>query len=185
MFQQPMVSDCRGGNGGLDQAGNPGVLLVSIDPAYKDKWDWDLKYAKPMDVGFDLPVLVQDIRFIKGYDGRIELGEWFDIPPGSTVEVPTGLRVRIPNDSWGNVRARSSTGFKHGLIVLEGVIDPGYIGSMYVLVHNPTSNAVRIVQGTKLAQLVIIPRYNVIEIIKVDQLPKTERGETGFGSSGL
>lgn len=179
------MSDCRGGNGGLDRASSPGVLLVSVDPAYKAKWDWDLKYAKTDDVGFDLPVLVQDIKFIKGYDGRIEFDEWFDIPPGSTVEIPTGLRICLPRDAWGNVRARSSTGFKHGLIVLDSVIDPGYVGSMYILVHNPTPNAVRIVQGMKLAQLVLIPRYNVTEVIKVDQLPKTERGETGFGSSGL
>lgn len=161
-----------------------GKLLVSIDPDAPSGWDWELKFAKEGDVGLDLPVLVHNVKFVKGYEGRIVEGEWFDIPPGSTVEVPTGLRVKVPNNSWGNIRARSSTGFKLGLMVLDSVIDPGYIGPMYALVHNPTHKAVTVMQGSRLAQLVLIPVYHLEQIIKVDKLPDTIRGESGFGSSG-
>ena len=148
-------------------------------------WDWDLRFAKDLDVGLDLPVLVQGVKFIKGYKGRSRAGKWFDIPPGSTAEVPTGLKVKVPDDSWGNIRSRSSTGFKLGLIVLDSVIDPGYTGPMFALVHNPTNVPVRIEQGMRLAQLVLIPVYRLKSIIKVDELPQTVRSETGFGSSGL
>lgn len=161
-----------------------GTLLVCKDNDAPPDWNWDLMFAKEGDAGLDLPVLVKDVKYIKGYEGRVKENEWFDIPPGSTVEVPTGLRVKVPSDSWGNIRARSSTGFKLGLIVLDSVIDSGYTGPMYALVHNPLSEAVRIHQGQRLAQLVLIPIYPLKSIVRVNELPTTQRGDTGFGSSG-
>lgn len=179
---QPMNVDMRG-RGVIPQ--EYGGLQMCMDPDAPVDWDWQLKFAKPGDVGFDLPVLVHGVKFIKGYEGKQSEGEWFDIPPGSTAEIPTGIRVKVPDDSWGNIRARSSTGFKMGLIVLEGVIDAGYTGPLYALTHNPTHEAVRIHQGMRLAQLVLIPTYKLKSIMRVDKLPETQRGGTGFGSSGL
>ena len=162
----------------------PNTLLVITNPDAPADWDWDLEFAKPGDVGMDLPILVCGIRFVKG-KGEVREGQWLDIPSGSTVEIPTGLSVKVPNDSWGNVKSRSSTGFKHGLIVLEGVIDSGYTGPLYSLIHNPTNATIRVTQGMKLAQLVLIPKYHLKKIMRVDKLPTTDRANTGFGSSGL
>lgn len=162
-------------------------LYVKYDPILVEK-NFQLHHAKPGDVGFDLPVIMDDRLKIEPYkDYYINWKErWFDIPPHGSAEIPCGMAVKISNEAWGNIKGRSSTRWKRKLHVAEGVIDSDYVGPLYVLVDNPNNIPVRIAEFDRLAQLLILPKYftggNVIEV--VDQLPSTVRGETGFGSSG-
>jgi len=188
-------------------------LQVKYDEELK-KAGFVLKYAKANDVGLDLPVVMTDkLKIAPHKDYYIDWKErWFDIPPMGIAEVPCGMAVKVPEHSWGNIKPRSSTGWKRHLVVYEGVIDTGFTGPLYVLVKNPNAETVRVKEFEKLAQLIIIPKFMVweaqenipnytdgdeaslvkrtpltghpIEIVGVDELPKTERGTDGFGSSG-
>ncbi|MEM3097489.1 MAG: hypothetical protein QXU32_02050 [Nitrososphaerales archaeon] len=162
-----------------------GVLYVKYDEILV-KNNYKLSYAKPGDVGLDLPVVMNEhlkIRpFREYYINTLE--RWFDIPPGGTAEIPCGLSVKLPDDAWGNIKPRSSTGWKRNLNVLEGTIDSGYTGPLYVLVKNPNSEPIRIYEFDRLAQLIVLPKYPSLRICTADELPTTERGNSGFGSSG-
>lgn len=161
-------------------------LYVKYDPILIEK-GFILQHAKPGDVGFDLPVVMDDRLKIEPYkDYYINWKErWFDVPPHGSAEVPCGMAVKIPNDAWGNIKGRSSTRWKRKLHVAEGVIDSDYTGPLYVLVDNPNGVTVRIAEFDRLAQLLILPKYSPDQtILVVEQLPTTVRGDTGFGSSG-
>lgn len=160
-------------------------MLVKYDKILQDK-GFTLKHAKPHDIGYDLPVIMSDKLKIEPHqDYYINLKErWFDIPPIGVAEIPCGLSVKMPNNSWGSIKARSSTGWKKRLVVLEGVIDEAYVGPLFILVQNPNSKPVRIHEFDKLAQLIIVPKYQNATTQTVQELPTTERGDTGFGSSG-
>ena len=167
----------------------PDGLYVQYDKVLIEK-EFELKHAKPSDVGYDLPVVMSDKLKIEPHqDYYINLKErWFDIPPLGIAEIPCGLSVKIPEDCWGNIKPRSSTGWKRRLAVYEGVIDSGYVGPLFILVENPNNKTVRVQEFDKLAQLIIIPKcrgINKLSIIAVNKLPKTVRGDTGFGSSGV
>lgn len=105
------------------------------------------------------------------------------VPPLSSFDVPTDISVKLPDGFFGRIIGRSSTMRRHGLVVLEGVIDNGFTGSLFVCVFNPKSEPVVITAGQRLAQFILHPivetRYQ-----EVQELPKTERGDSGFGSSG-
>ena len=153
---------------------------------------WKLGPSKPGDVGMDLPVRIKDMEvdgvgpttlpdceyFINYLDG------WVDIPAHGYAEIPAGLHVKIPDDAWGVIKPRSSTGWKKRLDVFEGVIDSNYVGQLKCLVFNPGNSPVRVHDGDRLAQLIIIKKYNLSEIVLIRDLPDTVRGESGFGSSG-
>lgn len=160
-------------------------LFIKYEQLLLDK-KFSLKHAKPLDVGYDLPVVMNDKLKIEPHqDYYINWKDrWFDIPPMGMAEIPCGLSVKIPDDAWGDIRPRSSTGWKKRLVVLNGTIDPGYVGPLFILVENPNGKTVRVNELDRLAQLVIIPKYHALTITMVDKLPVTERGETGFGSSG-
>ncbi len=158
---------------------------------------WDLRHAKPGDVGFDLPVIVapkNDIYkpkvqphrdyFIAPKGSPDDPRPYLDIPPMGSAEISTGLRIKVPDDAWGNIKSRSSTGWKRRLDVFEGVIDSGYTGPLFVLVFNPQQVPVRVYEGDRLAQLILMPKYKTEHVVRCTDLPATERGATGFGSSG-
>ena len=175
--------DFRGNEYMIDD--DHGILLAGLTDDALEGWDCGLRFAKDLDVGLDLMALVDaNVSCIKGAVIDILPGESFTICTGSIARIPTGIRVKIPNDAWGSIIARSSTGFKRGLIVPGNVIDPGYIGPLYTLLYNPTSISVKIQHGERLSQLVLFPRYDIKKIIKVDRFKETERGDSGFGSSG-
>ena len=163
-----------------------GYLYVKYDQILIDK-KFELKHAKPYDIGLDLPVVMDNRLKIEPYqDYYINHTEkWFDIPPLGLAEIPCGLSIKIPDNAWGNIKPRSSTGWRLKLVVFEGVIDSGYIGPIYILVENPNSRTIRIHEFDKLAQLIVLPKYEPLSIVSVDELPKTIRGITGFGSSSL
>lgn len=104
------------------------------------------------------------------------------IPMNEVVNIHTGVKVKIPAGYWGMITARSSAVFKHKILVLPGVIDNGYTGELMVACAAIEKHRI-IPAGTSIAQLILFPIITPdIEI--VEELPKTERGESGFGSTG-
>ncbi len=122
--------------------------------------------AKNGDVGFNLPA-----------------SEPLTIEPYSFAKVPTGIKIELPENHWAMIAPRSSTNIGGSLIALVGIIDNGYRGELFVFVHNLSPNTVHVGKNQSLAQIVIMPMA-VPEVVIVDNLSESERGESGFGSSG-
>ena len=107
------------------------------------------------------------------------------IPPNGRVMIPTGFAVAIPEGHVGIMAVRSSMGAKNGINLANGigVIDSDYRGELRVTLHNTTDTEYTVRIGDRIAQLMVIPvACPPIEV--VDELPATERGEGGFGSTG-
>ena len=104
---------------------------------------------------------------------------------GARALVPTGFVLELPPGYEGQVRPRSGLAFKHGLTVLNspGTIDADYRGEITVLLVNLGSETFRVQRGDRIAQLVIAPAASV-EVVAVEALAETERGQGGFGSTG-
>ena len=158
---------------------------------YDEDCSWRLTYAKAGDVGLDLPIRIKgsivqpDLQhYVRPEGDGPDTTPWLEIPAGGYAEVETGVRVKLPDDAWAIITGRSSTAWKRRLIVIQGIIDSGYTGYLRNLVFNPNPVPKRIHEGDRLAQLIIIPKYPISEIVKVDELPDTVRGQSGFGSSG-
>jgi dUTP pyrophosphatase len=120
------------------------------------------------DAGFDLAACE-----------RVELG------PGERAPVPTGLAVAIPEGYAGFVQPRSGLAARNGLTIVNtpGLIDSGYRGELVVILLNTDREVPFVVEpGMRIAQLVVLPVPEV-ELIEVDELPASERGVRGFGSS--
>jgi dUTP pyrophosphatase len=99
--------------------------------------------------------------------------------------VPTGLAVAIPEGYAGFVQPRSGLAAKHGISIVNtpGLVDSGYRGELLVNLVNTDQTAPFVVEpGMRIAQLVILP-IPELELVEVDELPETERGVRGFGSS--
>lgn len=100
---------------------------------------------------------------------------------GSAI-INTGVHIQIPEGYVGFLKSKSGLNVKHG-ITGEGVIDSGYTGNIVVKLYNHSTEEYRISVGDKITQLVILPIPEV-ELVQVQELPATERGSNGFGSSG-
>ncbi len=120
-----------------------------------------------------------------GMDLRADLEAEIVLAPGERRLVPTGLAVAIPPGFEGQVRARSGLAARDGLTVLNapGTIDADYRGEVQVLLANLGREPVRVRRGDRIAQLVIAPVARATWR-EVQQLPASERGEGGFGSTG-
>jgi dUTP pyrophosphatase len=108
------------------------------------------------------------------------------IEPGARGLVRTGLALAIPVGYAGFVLPRSGLALRHGLTVLNapGLIDAGYRGEVQVLlVNHDRSRAVTLDRGERIAQLVV-QRVEQVTLVEVDELPSSERGAGGFGSTG-
>jgi dUTP pyrophosphatase len=110
---------------------------------------------------------------------RVELG------PGERAVVGTGLAVAIPEGYAGFVQPRSGLAARHGISVVNapGLVDSGYRGELRVVLLNTDRTEAFVVEpGMRIAQLVVLP-VPVLEIVEVGELPESERGVRGFGSS--
>jgi dUTP pyrophosphatase len=111
--------------------------------------------------------------------------ERHELAPGARAVVGTGLAVAIPDGFAGFVQPRSGLAARHGLSVVNapGLIDSGYRGEIRVVLLNTDRDDVFVVEpGMRIAQLVVLP-VPEIELAEVDELPETQRGVRGFGSS--
>ena len=103
--------------------------------------------------------------------------------PFSMLDLPTGWDIKIPDGHWGEIKSRSSTFWRRRMIVLEGVIDPGYAGPLSVAIFNPTPWPKIIKPSERFGQLIIHEaHYKSIKV--TNKLPETFRGNRGFGSTG-
>ena len=110
---------------------------------------------------------------------RVELG------PGERATVGTGLAVAIPEGYAGFVQPRSGLASRHGITIVNapGLVDSGYRGELRVVLLNTDPSEPFVVEpGMRIAQLVVMP-VTVAELVEVDELPGSERGVRGFGSS--
>jgi dUTP pyrophosphatase len=125
----------------------------------------------------------------RAYDGDAGLDlaacERIELAPGGRAVVGTGVAVAIPDGHAGFVQPRSGLAARHGIAVLNspGLVDSGYRGELKVVLLNTDPNELFIVeQGMRIAQLVVVPVV-LTDPEEVAELPATERGEKGFGSS--
>ena len=107
-----------------------------------------------------------------------------NLNPGEWKAISTGIAVEIPKGYVGLIKDRSGLALKHALHCLAGVIDENYRGEIKVVVINLGGEKVFIQKGTRIAQLLLVP-YLKVEPVEVEELSDTERGEKGFGSSGV
>lgn len=126
---------------------------------------------------------------VRAYDGDAGLDlsscERVELAPGERALVPTGLAVAIPAGHAGFVQPRSGLAAKHGISIVNtpGLIDSGYRGELLVTLLNTDRTEAFVVEpGMRIAQLVVVPIASV-DPVEVDELPDSERGERGFGSS--
>jgi dUTP pyrophosphatase len=111
---------------------------------------------------------------------RVELG------PGERAVVGTGLAIAIPEGYAGFVQPRSGLADRHGISIVNapGLIDSGYRGEIKVILLNTDRSTPFVVEyGMRIAQLVVLP-VPALDVIETDDLPVTERGVRGHGSSG-
>ena len=125
-------------------------------------------------------------KYAAGYDLYAATDYKIEIQPHQTVKIDTGIAIAIPEGYFGGVFARSGLALKQGLRPANcvGVIDADYRGPIIVALHNDSDEVQIIEEGSRIAQLVIMPFISV-EFQEVDELDDTERGEGGFGSTGV
>jgi dUTP pyrophosphatase len=125
----------------------------------------------------------------RAYEGDAGLDiaacERVELRPGERAVISTGLAVAIPDGHAGLVLPRSGLAVRHGIgkVNAPGLIDAGYRGELKVVLLNTDRNQPFVVEpGMRIAQLVVVPVV-LPEPVEVSELPGSERGERGFGSS--
>ena len=120
-----------------------------------------------------------------GADLKANLDAPVPLEPGQRLLVPTGIRIALPEGWEGQVRPRSGLALKQGLTMLNspGTIDADYRGEVKVIMINLSQETVIIEPGQRIAQLVIAPTRQAV-FHWINELPESERGSGGFGSTG-
>ncbi|KAH8924006.1 deoxyuridine 5'-triphosphate nucleotidohydrolase [Atractiella rhizophila] len=119
--------------------------------------------------------------FAAGYD--IYADEDVEIAAGARHLVKTGMAIAVPSGCYGRVAPRSGLAVKHGITTGAGVVDEDYRGEVRVLLFNLATESFSIKRGDRIAQLVL-ERIYTPEVVEVQELSETVRGEGGFGSTG-
>jgi len=155
----------------LPKAGRTNLAAVLAVPVLRLDPDLPLpEYAKPGDAGIDLRAR-ESVTLLPG---------------GGRALVATGVAVAIPMGYAGFVQPRSGLALKHGVTCLNtpGLIDSGYRGELKVLLINTDpSEPFEVVRGERIAQLVI-QAVEHADLVEVDVLDDTDRGQGGFGHTG-
>ena len=128
-------------------------------------------YATPQSAGMDLRANLDGPVILRPMERRI---------------IPTGLHIALPAGFEAQVRPRSGLALKHGVTVLNapGTIDADYRGELGVLLINLSAEDFVINDGERIAQMVVA-RHETVAFSVVDELDETERGEGGYGHTGL
>jgi dUTP pyrophosphatase len=130
------------------------------------------KYAYPTDSGFDLHSVIE-----------------YTLPPFGRAVIPTGIKVSFNEGIELQIRPKSGLAINQGITVLNtpGTVDAGYTGEIKVIVFNSNNYDFTITRGMKIAQGVFAPVFNgrVINFETVDKVENKDRGENGFGSTGI
>lgn len=135
----------------------------------------------PLGAGLPIPA------YAKAGDAGLDLAAAEDaiVGVGELVPVPTGFAVAIPAGHFGMVVPRSGLVRKHriGVANSPGIIDSGYRGEIVVLLENRGDQFFEVRRGERIAQLLVLP-FSDFERAEVAELDQTERGASGFGSTG-
>ena len=121
-----------------------------------------------------------------GADLRANISEPIVLQPMERKLIGTGLSIALPEGLEAQVRPRSGLALKHGITVLNtpGTIDADYRGEIGVILINMSNEAFTVNPGERIAQMVIAEHAQAI-FMPTDSLDETERGEGGFGHSGV
>lgn len=130
------------------------------------------QYSTPQSAGMDVRAYLPE--------GPVEL------LPGQRALIPTGLHIELPEGYECQVRPRSGLAFKHGITIVNapGTIDADYRGEIGVLLMNCGQEPFTINDGERIAQLVVA-RYSHVEWNSTESISESERGEGGFGHTGV
>jgi dUTP pyrophosphatase len=141
------------------------VLITRLDPELPLP-----RYAKPGDAGADIL-------------SRIDI----TLAPGERALVPTGIAIALPDGYVALVHPRSGLAIKHGVTMVNspGTVDAAYRGELQIiLINHDPKQAITFKRGDRIAQLVI-QKVEHAKFIEVSQLPGSDRGSGGFGSTGV
>jgi len=138
----------------------------------------------PHGEGLDLPAYAT--AHAAGLDLLAAVDNPLTLNPGDRALVPTGLTIALPPGTEAQIRPRSGLALNHGITVLNapGTIDADYRGEIKVLLANLGEEDFAIMRGMRIAQM-IIASYLQVTWQEQDTLEGTERGEGGFGSTGI
>lgn len=134
----------------------------------------------------DLPLPSYESEFAAGMDIRAALDEPIILEPGQRKLISTGLQMALSKGYEAQIRPRSGLAYRNGITMLNtpGTIDADYRGEIKVLAVNLGDEPFVINHGDRIAQMVIAP-VTQATVKEVDDLTETERGEGGFGSTGV
>ena len=142
--------------------------------------------VKRLDNNVDLPLPDYETAGAAGMDIRAALDEKVTLRPGEIRMIPTGLAVSIPPGYEGQVRPRSGLALKHGIGIVNapGTIDSDYRGEIGLILINWGKQPFIVNRGDRIGQMIIssVCRADIDEVADLDA---TQRGEGGFGHSGL
>jgi len=121
-----------------------------------------------------------------GLDLRASLDVPIVLQPGERSLIPTGIKLALPPGMEAQVRPRSGLAYKHGVTVLNapGTIDADYRGDIGVILVNHGNVAFTVEDGSRIAQMVLA-KYEQVAWEEVRELTDTDRGDGGFGSTGV
>lgn len=121
-----------------------------------------------------------------GFDVVANLREAITLAPGQRHVFPTGIRAAIPSGYAWLILPRSGLAAKNGITVLNtpGLIDSGYRAEIGVVLANLGQEPFTVLPGMRIAQVMMVA-HEVVRFVSVDELDETERGQGGFGSTGV
>lgn len=136
--------------------------------------------------GADLPLPEYATAGSAGIDLLAAIGNDQTIAPGARALIPTGLAIALPDGYEAQVRPRSGLALKNGITVLNspGTVDADYRGEVSVVLINHGQESFVVTRGMRIAQMVVAPVTQLTWNEKTE-LPSTERGAGGYGSTGL
>lgn len=123
--------------------------------------------------------------FSAGYDLYVDTDRDIEIQPGEVMPFYTGISFEIPDGYFGQIHSRSGLSTKHGLVLANGVgvVDSDYRGNVGVPIRNVSDRPVTVMAHERVAQI-IFQKVPDVGMYEADMLTKTERGNSGFGSTG-
>ncbi|NGP76929.1 dUTP diphosphatase [Balneolaceae bacterium YR4-1] len=141
---------------------------------------------KKLSHGEDLPLPSYESSHAAGMDVRAALNEPFELKPGQRALIPTGFQMALPEGYEAQIRPRSGLAYKNGITMLNtpGTIDADYRGEVKVLAINHGKETFKVNHGDRIAQMVIAPVQQMFAE-EVQELPDSDRGTGGFGSTGI
>lgn len=134
----------------------------------------------------DLPLPEYESKSAAGMDIRAALETPITLKPGERTLIPTGLQMSIPDGFEAQIRPRSGLAIRNGITMLNspGTIDADYRGEVKVIAINHSNEDFTVEHGDRIAQMVIAP-VTQFPVKEVNDLSSTDRGEGGFGSTGV